>query len=158
MSLFRREPVESARKAASTAAVGASGAQETAGAARGRATHVAPGTRIGGEVTGATELLVDGEIEGEVRVEASVMVGTGGVIRGPVSARVVRVAGKVFGKVHGSERVEVGASGTLEGDIVSPRVIIAEGAFFKGKVEMQGDGTRGERLAKASGAGPERDG
>ncbi|HYH44596.1 MAG TPA: polymer-forming cytoskeletal protein [Thermoanaerobaculia bacterium] len=155
MSLFRREPVEPARKAASTAAVGG---QETAGAARGRATHVAPGTRIGGEITGATELLVDGEIEGEVRVEASVMVGTGGVIRGPVSARVVRVAGKIFGKVHGSERVEVGASGTLEGDIVSPRVIIAEGAFFKGKVEMQGDGTRGERLAKASGAGPESDG
>ncbi len=157
MSLFRRDPVEPARPAAGAAA---GGDADAAGAARGRTTHIAPGSRIRGEVTGAVDLLVDGEIEGEVRVEASMVVGSGGVIRGPVSARVVRVAGKVFGTVHGSERVEVGASGTLEGDIVAPRVIIAEGAFFKGKVEMKGDGSRGERLAKAkaSGTGPESDG
>jgi cytoskeletal protein CcmA (bactofilin family) len=104
-----------------------------------RITHIAPGTRIKGEITGPTELLVEGEIEGEVRVEAPVMVGSEGVVQGPVSAQVVRVGGRVLGNVTATERVEVAPSGTLEGDILAPRVIIAEGAFFKGRVEMKSD-------------------
>lgn len=154
MSLFRREPAEPPRSA--PAAPGRA-ADTSAGPARAQATHVAPGTRIRGEISGPAELLVDGEVDGEVRVESTVVVGPGGVVRGPVAARVVRVAGKVYGTVQGSERVDVGASGTLEGDIVAPRIVIAEGAFFKGKVEMKGDGAREEDPARASAAGPERD-
>lgn len=104
-----------------------------------RITHIAPGTRIQGQVTGATELLVEGEVEGEIRVDAPVIVGADGVVQGPISAQVVRVGGRVFGEVHAVERVEVAPSGTLEGDIHSPRITIAEGAFFKGRVEMKGD-------------------
>jgi cytoskeletal protein CcmA (bactofilin family) len=104
-----------------------------------RITHIAAGTRIQGEVTGSTELLVEGEIEGEVRVDAPVIVGAEGVVQGPISAQVVRVGGRVFGNVQATDRVEVAPSGTLEGDILSPRITIAEGAFFKGRVEMKGD-------------------
>jgi cytoskeletal protein CcmA (bactofilin family) len=104
-----------------------------------RITHIAPGTRITGQLTGPTELLVEGEVEGEIRVDAAVIIGAEGVVRGPVSAHVVRVGGRLIGDVVASERVEVVPSGTLEGDIHSPRITIAEGAFFKGRVEMKGD-------------------
>jgi cytoskeletal protein CcmA (bactofilin family) len=104
-----------------------------------RITHIAPGTRIKGEVNGSTELLVEGEVEGEIRVDAPVIIGGEGVVQGPITAHVVRVGGRVFGNVFATERVEVAPSGTLEGDIQSPRITIAEGAFFKGQVEMKGD-------------------
>jgi len=104
-----------------------------------RITHIAPGTRIRGEVTGPTELLVEGEVEGEIRIDAPVIVGAEGVVQGPISAQVVRVGGRVFGDVHAADRVEVAPSGTLEGDIHAPRITIAEGAFFKGRVDMKGD-------------------
>ena len=104
-----------------------------------RITHIAPGTRIQGEVSGSTELLVEGEIQGELRVDAPVIVGAEGVVQGPISAQVVRIGGRVFGNVQATDRVEVAPSGTLEGDILSPRITIAEGAFFKGRVEMKGE-------------------
>jgi cytoskeletal protein CcmA (bactofilin family) len=101
-------------------------------------THIAAGTLLQGVVTGSTELLVEGEIQGEVRVDAMVTIGAEGAVEGPVSAPVVRVSGRVTGNVVASDRVEVAASGILEGDIAAPRIVIAEGAFFKGRVEMRG--------------------
>ena len=139
MSLFRRETEEPpegggpARPAhASPAPAAAPGARERA------ATRIAEGTRIQGEITGATEVVVEGEVVGQIRLEGRVVVGASGVVRGQIAARSVLVAGAVEGDVRGSERVEVGASGRLQGDISAPRVTIAEGAFFKGKVEMSG--------------------
>lgn len=101
-----------------------------------RLTHVAPGTRLRGEVTGATELLIDGEVEGEVRVEAVVTVGAEGAVHGPITAPVVRVAGRVVGNVLAADRVEVSPTGSLEGDVAAPRIVVSEGAFFKGQVAM----------------------
>ena len=101
-----------------------------------RITHVAPGSRIQGQLSGPTELLIEGEVEGEIRVDATVMIGSEGVVQGPVTAHVVRIGGRVFGNVTASDRVEVAPSGSLEGDVAAPRIIIAEGAFFKGRVEM----------------------
>lgn len=118
-----------------------SGASEPA-AQRRRMTHIAPGTRVEGLVSGPTELLVDGEIQGEVRIESAVTIGTEGSVQGPVSAQVVRVGGRVIGNVLAVERVEVAPSGSLEGDIAAPRVVIAEGAFFKGRIEMRPDRQR----------------
>ena len=104
-----------------------------------RITHIAPGSRIQGQLTGPTELLIEGEVEGEIRVDAAVMIGTDGLVQGPVTAQVVRVGGRLFGNVTAYDRVEVAPSGSLEGDVAAPRIIIAEGAFFKGRVEMTGD-------------------
>jgi cytoskeletal protein CcmA (bactofilin family) len=113
-----------------------------------RITHIAPGTRIRGEITGPTELLVEGEVEGEIRVDAAVIVGGEGVVQGPITAQVVRIGGRVFGNVGAADRVEVAPSGTLEGDILAPRITIAEGAFFKGRVEMKSD--KPEKTGKSS--------
>ena len=132
MSFFRRE-----NAAASAAAPG--GPSESVGSQRRRFTHIASGTRIRGEVTGPTELLIEGEVEGEIRLDAMVTVGAEGAVQGPIVAPVVRVEGRVTGNVAASERVEVAPSGSVEGDISAPRIVIAEGAFFRGRVEMKGE-------------------
>jgi cytoskeletal protein CcmA (bactofilin family) len=135
MPIFRRDPP--AGRAASATAT--SSGEVAGGAGRGTVTLIAPGTKVKGEVTGMTELQIAGELEGEVKVEALVVIGAGGAVTGPVHGRVVRVAGRVAGNVTGAERVEVGAGGSVEGDIAAPRVVIAEGAFFKGTIEMRSD-------------------
>ena len=112
---------------------------------------MAPGTRLRGEVTGSTELLIDGEVEGEVRLEAAVTVGAEGSVVGPVTAPVVRIAGRVVGDVTASDRVEVAPTGSLEGNVAAPRIVISEGAFFKGSVEMKGQPAR--EASRPRGAG-----
>jgi len=105
-----------------------------------RRTHawIAPGCKVTGTIAGAADVQIDGELEGDVRLETQLTVGASGQVRGEIAARAVRIAGKVFGSVRGAERVEVLPSGQLEGDVAAPRVVISEGAFFKGKVEMTG--------------------
>ena len=144
MSIFRRDNTSS-----SPASGGSS--EFSSPAQRHRLTHVAAGTRLAGEVTGATELLIEGELRGEIRVEAAVTVGAEGAVEGPVTAPVVRVSGRVVGNVIASDRVEVSPSGSVEGDISAPRIVIAEGAFFKGRVEMRGDRAPGERGPQGAG-------
>ena len=154
MSIFRRESTGSQTTPTSPSA--ASEPPQIQGAQRRRVTHIASGTRIRGEVTGGSELLVEGEVEGEIRVDAAVTVGAEGHVQGPISAPVVRVNGRVNGNVDASDRVEVAAAGSLEGDIAAPRIIIAEGAFFKGRVEMKGDQDAAPRGARKGGGEPRK--
>ncbi len=141
MAIFRKDNPSSAPASPGGPSASSSSSQ------RRRLTHVAPGTRLKGEVTGSTELLIDGEVEGEVRLDAAVTVGAEGSVVGPVTAPTVRIAGRVVGNVTASDRVEVAPTGSLEGDVAAPRIVISEGAFFKGSVEMKGqqpsrEGTR----------------
>ncbi|HLX08823.1 MAG TPA: polymer-forming cytoskeletal protein [Thermoanaerobaculia bacterium] len=152
MPIFRRDPPAGQSR---SAAGDSSSGDLSGGARRATVTVVAPGTRVQGKVTGATELQIAGELDGEVRVEALVVVVAGGAVTGPIHGQVVRVAGQVAGNVSGSERVEVGAGGSVEGDITAPRVTIAEGAFFKGKIEMQSEKNREpRRTGKAAADAP----
>jgi len=99
-------------------------------------THIASGSKVLGEISGTAELVIDGHVEGQIDLDSRVVVGEKGRVEGEIQARAVQVSGQVVGNVRGHERVEVMTSGRLEGDVISPRVVIAEGAFFKGKVEM----------------------
>jgi cytoskeletal protein CcmA (bactofilin family) len=111
--------------------------------------HIARGAKITGQINGTSDLVVEGELEGEVKLESNVTIGSGGLIKGNVSALSVRIGGRVVGNVRGVEKVEILNTGRLEGDVVAPRVMLAEGAFFKGKVEMTGQ-------APGQGAPPRR--
>lgn len=130
MSLFRREPETpgAPRVMAREAGAPPSG--------RRMATTVAAGSRVEGTIGGSNEVVIEGELVGNVRVDAVVIVGPSGQVVGELIGRSVQVGGKVRGDVLGRERVELTPSATLEGNVRSPRVVIAEGAFFKGKVEM----------------------
>jgi cytoskeletal protein CcmA (bactofilin family) len=150
MSIFRRDPDEQRPAPAgpsSPAPVPERRPQApTAGAGT---THIAPGAKITGQVNGNSDLVVDGELEGQVRLESSVTIGAEGRVQGDIVAKSVRIGGRVVGNVQGHEKVEILPSGRLEGDVAAPRVVLAEGAFFKGKVEMTGGAKGG---AKREGA------
>lgn len=139
MSLFRRDtgPPEIDRSAPQIPTAGPAGS------------HVAPGARIEGMIGGNADLAVDGEIEGQIAIEGRATIGPNGRITGPVRARSVRLAGRILGDVAATERVEVVATGHLEGNISAPRVVIAEGAYFKGRVEMAAGPRAGARERKS---------
>ncbi|HYU34700.1 MAG TPA: polymer-forming cytoskeletal protein [Thermoanaerobaculia bacterium] len=138
MALFRRDTGSSSASPGGSADLSPSPSPSSS-AQRRRITHIAAGSRVEGALTGPTELLIEGEVEGEIRIESTVRIGTEGVVRGPISAQVIHVGGRVVGDVQASDRVEVAPSGSLEGDIAAPRVVIAEGAFFKGRIDMRPD-------------------
>ncbi len=111
---------------------------------------VAPGLQIKGDLTGHCDLLVEGEVLGNVQLDAVVTVGAGGLVQGDVEAGSVRVTGKIVGNVKAKELVEIAPTGILEGNISAARVVIAEGAFLKGKVEMRARKLNGEGSGKAA--------
>jgi cytoskeletal protein CcmA (bactofilin family) len=131
MSIFRREP--SASDEAPHPAPHTSG--PAADASR-RVTYVAPGSKLVGLIMGKAEVLVEGELEGEVKLDSRVVIGPHGKVKGNILARSVRIAGTLVGNVRGLERVELTSTASLEGNLAAPRVVIADGAFFKGEVEM----------------------
>jgi cytoskeletal protein CcmA (bactofilin family) len=95
-------------------------------------------TQFKGEITGTEPVLVEGLVEGTIRITGPLRVGPGGVVKASVSAHTVVVAGEVIGDCHATERVEIDAAGKLTGDIRAPRVVIVEGATFRGNSDMSG--------------------
>ena len=96
---------------------------------------------IKGELNGSEDLTVEGQVEGKIELRDHVLtIGPNGRIKAQVVAKAVVVLGEVHGNVSASERVEIRDGGSVDGDIVSPRVAIAEGAHFRGSVDMQRKG------------------
>ena len=101
-----------------------------------RATLVAEGTRIDGRISGTSEVLVEGVVEGEIALQSHLVIGTSGQVLGEVRARSVRVGGRLTGNIRADDCVELLPTGSINGDVTAPRVAIAEGGFCKGKIEM----------------------
>jgi cytoskeletal protein CcmA (bactofilin family) len=93
-------------------------------------------TQFKGEITGTEPVLVEGLVEGTIRITGPLRVGPGGTVRATVSAQTVVIAGEVVGDCHATERIEIEAAGKLTGDIRAPRVVIVEGATFRGNSDM----------------------
>lgn len=101
-------------------------------------TQIGRGGRVKGEISGPISVVVEGEFEGVLSPDQDVRIGKAGIVVGEIHARVITVGGKVRGDVKARERVEILPTGSLEGDITAPQMAIADGAYFKGKVEMTG--------------------
>jgi cytoskeletal protein CcmA (bactofilin family) len=93
---------------------------------------------IKGELNGSEDLMIEGHVEGKIELKDHVLtIGPNGRIKAQVFAKSVIVLGEVNGNVTASEKVDIRDGGAVDGDIVSPRVAIAEGAHFRGTVDMQ---------------------
>ena len=93
---------------------------------------------IKGELNGSEDLTVEGNVEGKIELREHVLtIGPHGKIKAEVFAKVVIVLGEVVGNINAAEKVDIRDNGSVDGDIVSPRVAIAEGAHFRGSVDMQ---------------------
>ena len=97
---------------------------------------------IKGELDGSEDLTIEGHVEGKIELRDHVLtIGPNGRIKAQVFAKVVVVLGELVGNINASERVDIRENGSVDGDIVSPRVAIAEGAHFRGSIDMQRKGT-----------------
>ena len=93
---------------------------------------------IKGELNGSEDLTIEGHVEGTIQLREHVLtIGPNGRIKAQVFAKSVIVLGEVTGNVTASDKVDIRDNGSVDGDIVSPRVAIAEGAHFRGSVDMQ---------------------
>ena len=93
---------------------------------------------IKGELAGSEDLTIEGHVEGKIELKDHVLtIGPNGKIKAQVFAKSVIVLGEVNGNVTATEKVDIRDNGSVDGDIVSPRVAIAEGAHFRGSVDMQ---------------------
>lgn len=102
------------------------------------AVNIGKSVVIKGELNGSEDLTIEGLVEGKIELKDNVLtIGPNGKIKAQVFAKSLIVLGEVTGNVSASEKVEIRDGGSVDGDIVSPRVAIAEGAHFRGSVDMQ---------------------
>jgi len=93
---------------------------------------------IKGELNGSEDLTIEGHVEGTIQLKDHVLtIGPNGRIKAQVFAKAVIVLGEVTGNVTATDKVDIRDNGSVDGDIISPRVAIAEGAHFRGSVDMQ---------------------
>jgi cytoskeletal protein CcmA (bactofilin family) len=118
---------------------------------------------IKGELNGSEDLTIEGHVEGTIQLREHVLtIGPNGRIKAQVFAKSVIVLGEVTGNVTASDKVDIRDKGSVDGDIISPRVAIAEGAHFRGSVDMQRKGAApgqpkadGKPTTPAQGAAPQ---
>jgi cytoskeletal protein CcmA (bactofilin family) len=100
---------------------------------------------IKGELTGSEDLTIEGHVEGKIELRQNVLtIGPNGKIKAQVFAKSVVILGEVTGNVTASEKVDLRDNGSIDGDITAPRVAIAEGAHFRGSIDMQRTGKAAE--------------
>lgn len=102
--------------------------------------HIGKSVMIKGELSGSEDLYLDGEVEGSIELhDHNLTIGPNGRVKANINAKEVVVHGKVDGSISGSERVELRKSGVLIGDIVTQRIVIEDGAYFKGGIDIRKD-------------------
>ena len=91
---------------------------------------------IDGEISGEEDLVIRGTVKGRVVLRENLIVEDSGVVEADIETQTVTVSGQVTGNIQAGERVEISSGGRMVGDIKSPRILIADGAVFKGNVDM----------------------
>jgi cytoskeletal protein CcmA (bactofilin family) len=131
----------------------ASPAQASASANGGPST-ISAGLKIRGEITGTSDLIIDGDTQGKIRLtNGCVTVGPNGRVTADIDARDIVVNGTVQGNLKASESVRLGPNSHVEGSVLTPRIGIDDGARLRGNVEMTRSGET-PSVAPAPGRAP----
>jgi cytoskeletal protein CcmA (bactofilin family) len=102
-----------------------------------------PGLKIKGELIGHEDLKLEGKIEGAISLGGHRLnVGNTAHIHANIVAREVVVAGEVTGNVNARDRIEIKKGGSIVGDLTTARIVIEDGAFFKGAIEIDSSNTQ----------------
>ncbi|HEV7768578.1 MAG TPA: polymer-forming cytoskeletal protein [Thermoanaerobaculia bacterium] len=137
MALFSKEPTPAPRPEVRSSTPAPSGG-----------TFVGPNVTIEGTLSGSEPIVIEGTVRGKINLSADLRVGTKARVEATVHARNVTVEGKLTGDVSADDRVELVSSATVDGNIKAPKIIVAEGAKFRGSVDM------GSRVPKDDAAAP----
>lgn len=92
---------------------------------------------VDGEISGDENLTVRGTIKGRVALSASLYIEESGKVEADIETDNVEISGSVTGNILASEKVELKSDGRVVGDVKAPRILIADGAVFKGNVDME---------------------
>ena len=105
--------------------------------ARGGSATIGKAVRIVGQIYTKEDLYVDGEVEGTVEaVEHKLTIGPNGTVKAAVKAREVVALGSISGNVEATDKIEIRKDAKLVGDIKTARIIIEDGAYFKGSIDI----------------------
>lgn len=127
--------------------------ERSIGVSAGNQAIIGNSIRIQGEVTGDEDLTIQGHVDGSVNLDQhSVTVGADGEVQGDIVARVIAVEGQVNGDLTADEQVVVRSSARVEGDISAGRVVLEDGAYFRGGVKMEENSESGGRRSSAAAA------
>ena len=120
--------------------------------AAGKAAVIGAGIVINGDISGSENLVIEGKVKGHILLAGhEVTVGQTGEVQADVTAKLIRVSGKVNGDLSGREKVVISKTGNVRGNIVAPRVLLEDGAVFKGSIDMDpGESAAGQLPLTAS--------
>lgn len=99
-------------------------------------TYFGPNVTIDGTITGNESVMVEGTVRGKISLGADLHIGTKARVEATVHAKNVTVEGKLTGDVSADDRVELVLTASVDGNIKAPKIIVAEGAKFRGSVDM----------------------
>jgi cytoskeletal protein CcmA (bactofilin family) len=100
--------------------------------------NIGQSIQIKGELTGNEDLTIEGKVDGKIFLkDHNLTVGSNGKITADVHAKNVTVVGEVVGNITADDKVEIAETGSMKGDVVAPRVVLADGARFKGSIDME---------------------
>ena len=99
-------------------------------------TYFGPNVVIDGAVSGSEPVLIEGTLRGKINLQSDLQIGTKARVEATVHARNVTVEGKVTGDISADDRLELVMTATVDGNIRAPKIIVAEGAKFRGSVDM----------------------
>jgi cytoskeletal protein CcmA (bactofilin family) len=98
---------------------------------------------VKGEITGSEDLLIDGSVEGLIQLdERKLTVGATAKVTADIIAREVVVYGTVKGNLRAKDRIEIKKDGSVNGDLTTSRIMIEDGAYFKGSIEIDKSGDK----------------
>lgn len=91
---------------------------------------------VDGEIYGEEDLVIRGTVKGRISLKDSLFVENSGNVEADIETENVEISGTVTGNISASDKVEIKSDGRMVGDIKAPRILIADGANFKGNVDM----------------------
>jgi cytoskeletal protein CcmA (bactofilin family) len=108
----------------------------TATAPEAHVTVIGGSVRVQGNLSGDEDLHVLGRVDGRIELQRTLVVAPSGIVKAEVVVKNAVISGVVVGNIHASESIEITREGRMVGDIYAPRVIIVDGASFRGTVDM----------------------
>ncbi|HEY7515053.1 MAG TPA: polymer-forming cytoskeletal protein [Vicinamibacteria bacterium] len=96
------------------------------------------GTEFLGELRFRDTMRIDGRLKGKIVSDNTLIIGESGQVEAEIDCGVVSIRGTVSGRVHGRQRIELLAGAKVQATLISPKLVIEDGAFFQGDCEMGG--------------------
>jgi cytoskeletal protein CcmA (bactofilin family) len=93
--------------------------------------------KIKGKISSDEYLTVEGQVEGNIEISKTLTIGKNGYVNGTINADIVKLDGQAEGNITAATKLEIASTGTFQGTIKSDKLVIEDGATFKGKVNVE---------------------